>query len=534
MSVWAVLAAAGRGERLGADRPKAFARAGRPAAARREPRAARGVGLDRRDRRRRPARTGRSRRSCSPRSSAAARSSPASRAARRAPSRCGSASRRCRTTPRPCLVHDAARPLASRRGDRARARAARRGLGRRRARAARRRTRSSASTATRSSRRSPRGELVAVQTPQAFVAAVLRAALAATSREATDCASLVEARGGRVKVVEGDPRLLKVTDAGRPRARRVLARSVIVDYHMHLRDPDARRSTHTVDGVERVRRDGAPRAASTRSASPSTSTTSARRASSGTLPYQPERCVYDLDAYVDAVLEAKRQGLPVKLGLEVDYVGGAAGRARRAARAVPVGLPARLGALRRRARGRRGAGLWATRVRSRRSGAATSRRSPSSARSGLVDVLAHPDLAKIFGLRPPTGDDRLARDARRRRRARDLDRGPAQAASASSIRTGAARAAASAACRSRSPPTRTCRENVGRDFDRALELARAAGYETVTVFEGRERAPGAARMRSSASASASTRTRSRRACRSSSAASRSTSRAASPATPTAT
>jgi 2-C-methyl-D-erythritol 4-phosphate cytidylyltransferase len=29
--------------------------------------------------------------------------------------------------------------------------------------------------------------------------------------DATDCASLVEARGGRVRVVEGDPRLLKVT-----------------------------------------------------------------------------------------------------------------------------------------------------------------------------------------------------------------------------------------------------------------------------------------------------------------------------------
>ena len=30
---------------------------------------------------------------------------------------------------------------------------------------------------------------------------------------ASDCSSLVEARGGRVKVVPGDPRLLKVTSA---------------------------------------------------------------------------------------------------------------------------------------------------------------------------------------------------------------------------------------------------------------------------------------------------------------------------------
>ena len=60
----------------------------------------------------------------------------------------------------------------------------------------------------------PRGALVAVQTPQAFVASVLRAALAGEIAGASDCASLVEAKGGRVKVVPGDRRLLKVTTVG--------------------------------------------------------------------------------------------------------------------------------------------------------------------------------------------------------------------------------------------------------------------------------------------------------------------------------
>jgi 2-C-methyl-D-erythritol 4-phosphate cytidylyltransferase len=55
-----------------------------------------------------------------------------------------------------------------------------------------------------------RDELWAVQTPQAFVAPVLRDALDGAG-DATDCASLVEARGGRVTVVPGDERLLKVT-----------------------------------------------------------------------------------------------------------------------------------------------------------------------------------------------------------------------------------------------------------------------------------------------------------------------------------
>jgi 2-C-methyl-D-erythritol 4-phosphate cytidylyltransferase len=59
----------------------------------------------------------------------------------------------------------------------------------------------------------PRSELVAVQTPQAFVAPILRDALGGDVTGASDCASLVEARGGRVKAVEGDRRLLKVTDA---------------------------------------------------------------------------------------------------------------------------------------------------------------------------------------------------------------------------------------------------------------------------------------------------------------------------------
>lgn len=56
-----------------------------------------------------------------------------------------------------------------------------------------------------------RETLVAVQTPQAFPVATLRAAYAGELEGATDCASLVEARGGRVCWVEGDPRLLKVT-----------------------------------------------------------------------------------------------------------------------------------------------------------------------------------------------------------------------------------------------------------------------------------------------------------------------------------
>jgi 2-C-methyl-D-erythritol 4-phosphate cytidylyltransferase len=56
-----------------------------------------------------------------------------------------------------------------------------------------------------------REKLIAVQTPQAFVASKLREAYAGDLAGETDCAALVEAGGGRVRWVEGDPRLLKVT-----------------------------------------------------------------------------------------------------------------------------------------------------------------------------------------------------------------------------------------------------------------------------------------------------------------------------------
>ena len=57
-----------------------------------------------------------------------------------------------------------------------------------------------------------RATLVAVQTPQGFRAAALRRAHAADGTDgATDDAALVEATGGRVRVVPGDPGNLKIT-----------------------------------------------------------------------------------------------------------------------------------------------------------------------------------------------------------------------------------------------------------------------------------------------------------------------------------
>ena len=59
-----------------------------------------------------------------------------------------------------------------------------------------------------------RGELRAVQTPQAFRAEALRRAYADAAGDiaaATDCAQLVERTGGRVVVVDGEPANAKIT-----------------------------------------------------------------------------------------------------------------------------------------------------------------------------------------------------------------------------------------------------------------------------------------------------------------------------------
>ena len=98
MSVWALLVAAGAGERLGGDRPKAFVGLGRAAAARRAAAPPRRVGLDRRDRRRGAGRLGGA--GDPPRRGARRRPrwSPPSPAERPGPSPCGRRSPRCPRT----------------------------------------------------------------------------------------------------------------------------------------------------------------------------------------------------------------------------------------------------------------------------------------------------------------------------------------------------------------------------------------------------------------------------------------------------
>jgi histidinol-phosphatase (PHP family) len=250
---------------------------------------------------------------------------------------------------------------------------------------------------------------------------------------------------------------------------------VIVDYHMHLRDP-GERIVHTLEALERFVETASARGVDEIGFSEHVYYFRQTRPV-WTLEYQTERCVHDLDAYVDVILEAKRQGLPVKLGLEVDYVGPRQDEL--AALLHPYPWDYLLGSVHwiDGLAVDQQPGLWADASVDevwRRYFAAL----VELASSGNVDVLAHPDLAKIFRLRP----ERIEYPA--------LE-GVALEISTAGLRKPVGELYPAAEMLAGRPPITLASDahvptDVGRDLDRAVAHARAAGYETVTVFEGRE------------------------------------------------
>jgi histidinol-phosphatase (PHP family) len=263
---------------------------------------------------------------------------------------------------------------------------------------------------------------------------------------------------------------------------------VIVDYHMHLRDPQEE-IEFSVKAIERfvataVRR-GVDEIGFSEHVYYFRQTYDV-----WDLPYQVERCVYDLDAYCAAVLEAKRVGLPVKLGLEVDYVG--AGQPRLAQLLASYPFDFLLGSVHwiDGLAVDQEPGIWAGRTVDE-VWAIYVDAVCELATSGAVDVLAHLDLAKIFGQRP---DPETAAVLHERVAEALACAGVGVEISTAGLRKlvgelypdyGLLRA-----CCERGVPITLASDAhvpalVGHSFDEALELARDAGCETVTVFESR-------------------------------------------------
>lgn len=257
---------------------------------------------------------------------------------------------------------------------------------------------------------------------------------------------------------------------------------MIVDYHLHLRS-EGQHLSHTVETVERW-----VEAASRRGVAELVFTEHAyyflEMRPLLTVPYQIDHCQVSFEPYVEALLEAKSRGLPVKLGLELDYYPGREDEIGELLARHPwdfilgsihyldgLGIdvePSLVGAV-------------GVKEAYRRYFEALS----DAAASGLFDALAHPDLVKFLGgvmedwdreafvgelgsvclevssagLRKPHG--RLYPEPHLLAAARDAGVGITLASDAHEP------------------------DDVGRDLEQAVEHARAAGYETVTVFESR-------------------------------------------------
>jgi histidinol-phosphatase (PHP family) len=268
---------------------------------------------------------------------------------------------------------------------------------------------------------------------------------------------------------------------------------MIVDYHMHLRESSGGQpnrdytASRVEEYVEQARAAGVDEVGVTEHVYRFRQTESLWE-----IPWMSERSVDDLDAYVGAVEEAKAQGLPVKLGLEVDYFPGtevalaellaqyewdyllgsvhfvdgfAIDQEPGLVHKLPVGEAWRRYF------------VWLR----------------NAVRSGLFDALSHPDLIKFFGMRPDpeqlhyvhteTADAIEAAGACVEVSAAGLHKPVGEVYPDHGLL---------AACREREIPITLASdahrpEDVGRDLDRAVDHARAAGYETVTVFERRQR-----------------------------------------------
>ena len=260
---------------------------------------------------------------------------------------------------------------------------------------------------------------------------------------------------------------------------------MIVDYHMHLRD-ERNYIDHTADAAEkfvaRARERGIDEIGFTEHVYYFRQTRAC-----WSRPYQVERCVYDLDTYVDAVLEAKRRSLPVKLGIEVDWFPPRDETLADVLAAYPwdylVASVHWIDGLSVDGGSDRGAWrAWPPEQVWRRYVEEWSR----AARSGRFDVMSHPDLAKIFGVRG--NDERYAEMA-----AAADDGDVALEISTAGLRkpVGELYPDERLLRESRAPVTLASDAHVpvevGEDFDRALAVARRCGRRTVSVFDRRVR-----------------------------------------------
>jgi histidinol-phosphatase (PHP family) len=268
---------------------------------------------------------------------------------------------------------------------------------------------------------------------------------------------------------------------------------VITDYHMHLRGREtdsAGEVDHTVEAVERyveaAQAAGVDEIGVTEHVYYFTRTRALWH-----MPYDVEHCVLDIEPYVDAVVAAKERGLPVKLGLEVDYVAGRERETRDLLAPYPwdywLGSIHFLDDF-----GIDGRPRLIDEVGVDETWRRYFDRLGLAAESGLFDSLSHPDLVKMWGDRPePEVETELFETFAERISAT----GVCVEVSTAGLKRDVAEIYPDPrllrACHARGTGITLASDahvatQVGSELGRAVALAREVGYETVTVFEQRE------------------------------------------------
>lgn len=264
---------------------------------------------------------------------------------------------------------------------------------------------------------------------------------------------------------------------------------MIADYHMHLRD-EHEQIAHRSSAIDAFVETALARDVDEIGFSEHVYYFSQTRAL-WHVPYHTDRCAHDLECYVEAVLDAKQRGLPVKLGLEVDYEPEREEETRELLGPYPwdylLGSVHFIDGL-----GVDGEPRLSDSVGIEEAWRRYFATLAAAARSGLFDSLSHPDLVKVFGQRPPQGLERELH-------AQVVD-AIADAGVAVEVSTGGLRKPVGelypdphllALCRERGVPATVASDAhvpslVGSDFDRARALLRSAGYETITLFDRRQ------------------------------------------------
>jgi histidinol-phosphatase (PHP family) len=208
-------------------------------------------------------------------------------------------------------------------------------------------------------------------------------------------------------------------------------------------------------------------------------------------PWWREEATEDVDAYCAAVLAARDAGLPVLLGIEMDWLAGRRDEIAAFLDARPfdvvLGSVHWVGAL---AIDNPGAADWGGRP-ADEVWRAYLAELVAAAESGLFDVLSHPDLPKVFGARMPralapaldeavgaiaaTGVAIECSSAGLRKPVGELYPAPGLLA-----RFREAGAPATLSSDAHQPG------DVARDYATAVAALRGAGYETITRFSRRE------------------------------------------------